>query len=217
MTTKCPTYKATQTASDTSIVAECPQQNQEFRNPIVFVKDRLLTKLHIAFEVREFSDVEDISQDRDCYIIKDCNTSETTVRKIAYKLGRKCSVHSTKQSVESLSSSNRVAQEFTIQIIEFAQSYEDWAKRCDEEQITIGEAYEIAEEIYRNEYFTATERQAEIARLSGRIESKNSYQWGKLMRSLEIEFQRELIARGIVSDADLRKELTILTEEETTR
>lgn len=202
-----------QTAPGNSIVAECPHHNQESWKPIVFVKDSFLTKLHITFEVREFSDLDDISQDRDCYIIKDCDTSETTVRKLAYKLGLKCSVHSIRQSVESLSSSNRAAQEFTIQIIEFAQSYEDWAKRCDEEQITIGEAYEIAEEIYRNEYFTATERQAEIAKLSGRIESKASYQWGKLMRSLEVEFQRELIARGIVPDADLRKELTILTEE----
>lgn len=208
-----PQGEKTQTAPGNSIVAERPQHNQESWKPIVFVKDSFLTNLHITFEVREFSDLDDISQDRDCYIIKDCDTSETTVRKLAYKLNRECSVHCTRQSVESLSSSNRAAQEFTIRIIEFAQSYEDWAKRCDEEQITIGEAYEIAEEIYRNEYFTATERQAEIAKLSGRIESKASYQWGKLMRSLEVEFQRELIARGIVSDADLRKELTVLTEE----
>ena len=213
MSAGCPTHKETQTAPDTSIVAECPPQKQESWKPIIFVKDSFLTKLHKTFEVREFSEVNDISQSRLCYIIKDCDTSEAEVRKLIYKLNRECSVHCIGQSVESFSSSNRTAQDFTIQIIEFAQPYEVWAKRWDEEPITIGEAKEIAEEIYRNEYFTATELQAEIAKLSGRIESKASYQWSKLMRSLEVEFQRELIARGIVSDADLRKELTVLTEE----
>lgn len=60
---------------------------QANEKPILIVKDSFLTKLHIGFEVYEFSQIDELTERRDVYIFDDCDTSEVDIRKVAWKLG----------------------------------------------------------------------------------------------------------------------------------
>lgn len=200
-----------------SVSTQTQENNAQFRYPILFVKDSFLVTqdLKRIFEVRDFYDVED-SADRPIYIFSDRETPEIAVRKLAWHLGEDVQIYSSQQPLECLCSEGiQPAKELFNQIFEYSLSYKDWAARKETEALAIGEAQEIARAVYnsyKNSLLTRTELDGEIAKLSARIDKQASYQWSKFVRSLEAEFKKELIARGIVKEADLRKELTALTE-----
>ncbi|MEM6752724.1 MAG: DUF3987 domain-containing protein [Cyanobacteria bacterium P01_C01_bin.38] len=199
------------------VSTQTQQNNPQFKYPILFVKDSFLVTqdLKLLFDVREFYDVED-SADRPIYIFSDRETPEVAIRKLAWHLGEDVQIYSSQQPLEYLCSEGiQSAKELFNQIFEYSLSYSDWAARKETEALAIGEAQEIARAVYnsyKNSLLTRTELDGEIAKLSARIDDKASYQWSKFVRSLEAEFKKELIARGIVKEADLRKELTALTE-----
>ena len=191
--------------------------NPQFKYPILFVKDSFLVTqdLKRIFDVREFYDVED-SADRPHYIFSDHETPEVAVRRLAWSLGEDVQIYSSQQPLEYLCSEGiQSAKELFNQIFEYSRTISDWAAWKETEALTIGEAQEIVREVYKTYtkgIFSRTELDAEIAKLSARIDPKASYHWSKFVRSTEAEFKKELIARRIVKEADLRKELTALTE-----
>lgn len=207
-------------AYTTPIVEQSPQKNQTFEKPIILVRDSFLTKLHLTFEVFEFSQIDEIPEGREYYIFNDCDTSEVDIRKAAWRLGGDCEIHNTRQSLESLSSSIRAAQELTIQIFEFSSSYKDWCARIiNNEPLTINEATEIAKAAYQSS-LTELERETELANLAARVEAGSKaagYQWSKIVGRLEDEFRKELQSRGLSSDNDdderLRLALLELSQE----
>lgn len=186
--------------------------------PILFVKNFLLVprKFNLTFEVRDFGDIQDLdSSVRESYILYDRETPEVEIRKLARHLGRDVLIKYTHQLIEHLVSDSSTVTEATKLILDYSLSYSDWAIQKETESLTIGEAEQLAREAYKA--YTAsllqkTELDAEITKLSVRIDQRASYQWSKFVRSLEAEFKKEIIARAIVKEADLRKELTALTE-----
>lgn len=189
-------------AYTTTIVEQSPQKNQTFEKPIIIVRDSFLTKLHLTFEIFEFSRFDEIPEGRDYYIFNDCDTSEVDIRKVAWRLGGECSIHTVRQSLDSLSSSIRAAQELTIQIIEFALPYKDWASRANGEPLSIKEATDIARVAYQSS-LTELNRETELATLAARVEAYSKaagYQWSKIVGRLEDEFRKELQSRGLSKD-----------------
>ncbi|MGB3637487.1 MAG: AAA family ATPase [Rivularia sp. (in: cyanobacteria)] len=211
-----PRSHAQKKAYTTTIVEQCPPKKQSFEKPIILVRDSFLTKLHIGFEVYEFSETEKLPQERNVYIFDDCDTSEVQIRKAAWKLGRECSIHSVRQSLDSLSGgSKRAAAELSEQVIEFAQPYKDWSARRNDEPLTINDAREIAEAAYKSP-LNDIDRQTELATLAARVEAYSKaagYQWSKIVGRLEDEFRKELQSRGLSednSDDDERLRLALL-------
>lgn len=200
-----------------SVSTQTQKHNTQFRYPILFVKDSFLVTqdLKRIFDVRNFGDVED-SDDRLRYIFSDRDIPEVAIRKLAWHLGEDVEIYSSQQPLEVLCSEGiQSANELFNQITEYSRTYSDWAARKETEALAIGEAQEIARAVYKynkNSLLTRTQLDGEIAKLSARIDKQASYQWSKFVRSLEAEFKKELIARGIVKEADLREELTALTE-----
>lgn len=199
--------------SCTPIVQDFARNPQSSKKDALIVKDSFLTKLHIGFEVYEFSQIDELTEGRDVYIFDDPDTPEVQIRNAAWKLGGECKIHSVRQSLDSLSGSSRAAGELSVQIIEFAQPYKDWSARLNDEPLTIDEATEIAKAAFKSSHLNNIARQVELANLAARVELYSkaaSFQWSKIVGRLEDEFRRELEARGIGTQIKTDQEAEIL-------
>ena len=190
--------------------------------PILWVRDALAaSKLQILFQLYEYQEIKTELPAGEHYIHADEDTPEEIVKTIGWKVekaGFTCNVHCTNQPLESLVGSERAARELVDQIIEFAQSLEDWSVRNDDTSLTIKQASEVATAALL--HLEDPEKTIELQTLGKRCK-QSSWDWGRLIGKLEEELHRKALERGVpVSttsddglDEKLRLELLALLKE----
>ncbi|GAX46169.1 putative replicative DNA helicase [Tolypothrix sp. NIES-4075] len=190
--------------------------------PILWVEDIIAAyPLAQLFQILQYKDIAGTIPKGEHYILADKGISEAIVRGLAWKIalssGCECKVYSCQLNAESLlvETSGVSAKELIIQIVEFAQPFDDWALRLNEEPLKLKEAAEIATVAIA--LLKEPQKSIELGTLRERCK-QSSYDWNKLMGKLEEEFQRELERRqgtNVETDADerLRLELMALLKE----
>jgi hypothetical protein len=128
------------------------------------------------------------------YFIDDPTTPEAAIKAKGWQRPDNCRVHRVSTPVDRLIANSKSAREFLIQLIEFSQSFADWAKCKDSEPLTVKQATDIAKVAFHR--LSGVDLQTELATLRVRC-NQTSYDWNKLMASLEEEFKKQLELRGI--------------------
>ncbi|WP_138506714.1 virulence-associated E family protein [Nostoc sp. PA-18-2419] len=159
------------------------------------------------FQVVEYSQAtKEISGDRH-YIIFEPGISEAVIRGIAWRIraaGGDCYLYGINNQLENLVEDAVTARDLTIQIFEFAQDYENWSKRQDEQPLTVKDACEVARVALA--VLKEPERSIELATLGQRCK-QSSYSWSKLVGAFEQEFKKELSRRGKGNIERLEREI----------
>jgi predicted P-loop ATPase len=135
------------------------------------------------------------------YILLEKETSEALIKGIAWRIlaaGGNCRIHAINNLLENLVSDAATARELTIQIIEFAQPYEDWRTQQDEQPLTTRVASEVARVAIA--LLSEPERSIELGAIGERCK-QSSYSWSKIVSNLEQEFKKELSRRPRQTDS----------------
>lgn len=189
---------------------------QSHEEPILWVEDIIAAfPLAQLFQISDYRDIIGTIPRGEHYILADKGISEAIVRGLAWKIaasGCECKVYGCQLPIESLlaETSGVSARELTILIIEFAQSFEDWASRQDEEPLKLKEAAEIAKLAIA--LLPEPQKSIELGTLRERCKH-SSYDWNKLMGKLEEEFRIEVERRqgtNVEADPDERLRLELL-------
>lgn len=164
--------------------------------PTLWVVDVLKAR-HLAhlFDLAEYSQVKGEIGAGEHYILFDSEISEAEVKDIVWRIraaGGNCYLHKTKNPLESLVSDKATARDLAVSIFEFAQLYEDWRIRQEEQPLTTRDASEIA--LVAIALLRGSERRIELGMLRARSK-QSSYDWNKLVDNLEQEFKKELKRR----------------------
>jgi KaiC/GvpD/RAD55 family RecA-like ATPase len=182
------------------------------QQPTLWVAD-ILVGLNIpgSWNIRTFHEAREIPPGPH-YILDDPSTPEWAIRYIGWQAPENCWVHRISTPVENLIGEAVSAQELSIQILEYALPFADWAKRKDSESICVKDTLDLAKVAIK--HLKGSKLKAELAALRVRC-GENSYDWNRLMASLEEEFKQELEKRGIVvdpisQDLDLKLKLDLL-------
>ncbi|MDY6902843.1 MAG: DUF3987 domain-containing protein [Cyanobacteriota bacterium] len=190
-------------------------EGKKFTAPILWVSDLIeAKKLSCLFNVLEFPEVlqNKFSPEDQHYIIAEPGTLEEAIRAVAWNNNpENCKVYSCNQSLHYWASTT----EAIGQIIDYAVPFDEWARRKEEEPLSIGEACNIARIAFQT-LPGLLKRQTELAKLMARVEKTSksaAFSFGKVLRTLEAEFSKELLARGLVEDASLRAQLLALSDE----
>jgi predicted P-loop ATPase len=152
---------------------------------------------HLAqlFQVREYSQVKGEIEAGEHYILFDSEISEAVVKGIAWRIraaGGNCYLHGIRSSLENLANDRATARELTISIFEFAQPYENWLIRQEEQPLTTRVASEVAKVAIA--LLSEPERSIELGAIGERCK-QSSYSWSKIVSNLEQEFKKELSRR----------------------
>ena len=190
-------------------------EGKKFTAPILWVSDLIeAKKLSCLFNVLEFPEVltYKFSPEDQHYIIADPETPEEAIRAVVWGNTREnCKIYSCNQSLHYWASTS----EAIGQIIDYAAPFDEWARRKEEEPLSIGEACNIARIAFQT-LPGLLMRQTELAKLMARVEKTSksaAFSFGKVLRTLEAEFSKEYLARGLVEDASLRAQLLALSDE----
>ena len=189
--------------------------------PTLWVEDVFAARsLTQSFQISAYRQINSTIPKGEHYILAHKHTPEALVRGLALKIaasGCEPKVYGCNLPIESLLADNSgfSARELIIQILEFAQTFEDWASRQDEEPLRLKEAVDIASLAIA--LLKEPQKSIELGTLRERCNT-SSYDWNKLMGKLEEEFQKELERRqgtNVEADADerLRMELMALLKE----
>jgi len=160
---------------------------QSHKEPILWVEDIIAAfPLAQLFQISDYRDIIGTIPRGEHYILADKAISEAIVRGLAWKIaasGCECKVYGCQLPIESLlaETSGVSARELTIQIVEFAQFFDDWASRQDEEPLKLKEAAEIAKLAIA--LLPEPQKSIELGTLRERCKH-SSYDWNKLMGKL---------------------------------
>ncbi len=187
--------------------------------PTLWVSD-ILAAQHLAglFKVVGFNAISDEVPAGEHYILAEPNTPEIDIRGIAWKIlssGFECKIFWTNEYfLDQLARDKFTAQHLTIDIFKFARPYTEWAAINDRHPLTPREAALIAKAAIA--ILPESQKLVELAQLRKRSDA-SSWDWGKIVKSLEAEFKEELQRRGLVvtndPDERLRLELLALSKE----
>lgn len=135
-------------------------------------------------------------EDAQLYLVDDPETSEIEIRRYGYAYPD-CRIYGLiYQPLERLLNTS-TAKHLYLQILEDSQTFSEWSRRCDDQELSVKDATEIARIVRK--YLIGSEKIAELETLRSRCKM-SSYSWNKLMTELEAEFNQELERRGIVAN-----------------
>jgi KaiC/GvpD/RAD55 family RecA-like ATPase len=129
------------------------------------------------------------------YLVDDSETSEIEIRRYGYAYPD-CRIYGFNQPLDRLLNTS-TAKHIYLQILEGSQTFPNWSRRCDYQELSVKDATEIARIVRK--YLTGSELKAELETLRSRCKM-SSYDWNKLMADLESEFNQELERRGITTN-----------------
>ena len=162
----------------------------------------LLAAHHLSpmFQLMEHKQVKEEIVSGEHYIVALENTPESTIKAIAWRIlraGFPCSVYSLSSSLplEYLAPDSTTARELTVQIFQHALPFDDWRAAKDHHSLDLYKAADLASLAIA--LLPESKKLVELGTLRKRSD-QSSYDWNKLMHSLEKEFQLELSKRGII-------------------
>lgn len=124
-------------------------------------------------------------------IIAERDTPEVLIKQCGWRLqseGVECLVYSVKTTLEALlNHESTTIQEAVIQILDFAQPFEEWSNRIEQQQLGIREAASIARAVITN--LPEPARSIELATLRQRC-NEAPYNWNQLITTLEAEHKK---------------------------
>jgi predicted XRE-type DNA-binding protein len=168
--------------------------------PTLWVLD-LLAVHHLSpmFQLMEHKQAKEEIVQGEHYILAQKDTPESTIKAIAWRVqsaGFPCFVYSLSSSLplEYLAPDPTTARELTVQIFEHSLPFDDWRAANDHHSLDLYKAADLASLAIA--LLPESKKLIELGTLRKRC-NENSYDWNKLMRSLEKEFQLELSKRGI--------------------
>jgi hypothetical protein len=128
-------------------------KNKNFQKPTIWVSDITTTgKLATLFNVVELGDTSNFTPGEH-YIIAERGTPEESIKACGWRLqaaGIKSKVYSVQTSLEYLlTEESTTIQETILHILEYAQPFEDWTLRIDDQPLTIKVAINVAREANR--------------------------------------------------------------------
>jgi P4 family phage/plasmid primase-like protien len=178
------------------IFVEVSSKSQSFQKPILWVADTAIAlQLSPAFDVFHFGDISGIAPGEH-YLIVERGTPEEAIRAIGWRLsmiGVQCKVYQVQTSLESLLCHDAMSlQQVVLQIFEFALPFEHWTALKDEQQLSTREAVNIA--TIAMAILPEPQKSVELATLRKRCH-ESSYDWNRLMGTLEQEFRVEVQKR----------------------
>jgi len=195
---------------------DTPLETQNFHSlsfiiPTLWVSNLLVARQHLNsfFQLAEYRGKVDQINPGNHFILAERGTPEALIKGLAWKIqqaGGECLVHGINNSLQNLVGEITAAKELTLQIIEFAQPYEQWSTKNDETNLTIKEAAEVARVAIA--LLPEAKKLIELGMLRDRCGEK-SFDWNKLMNKLEQEFKQELERRGIKTSDDLDERLRL--------
>lgn len=183
-------------------VTKTPPEGQKVltSKPVFWIPDDLyLSALHFnkLFEVRGYKEVSQVVPALENYIIQSSDMKEATIKAIAWKIqaqGGQCKIYSSQLEFTSLVGEETSITEVTLQILDYALEYDDWAGRRDKENLTVRQASEIARGAIA--LLPKAQKLVELGILRERCK-QSSWEWSKLVMELEEQFQREVERRGV--------------------
>ncbi|MEC4812344.1 MAG: phage/plasmid primase, P4 family [Scytonema sp. PMC 1069.18] len=182
---------------DDSWVYEESRQPKAFQKPILWVADaRAAISLSKLFEVVEFDRTEKMVSGEH-YLLAEKHTPEKLIKICGWQLTAKgidCKVYGVNTSLESLlaDGSGVSIRETVLLILDYAISFADWEASKEIEQLTTREAVEIAKVAIA--HLSEPQKSVELATLRKRC-GESSFDWNKLMGSIEEEFALEVRKR----------------------
>ena len=154
-------------------------------------------RLHPFFHVRAYKEVVGSCVTGENYIIQGSDITEATIKALAWKIqstGGECKIYRSQLPLLSLMGDSLSIKELTGQILDFSTSYQDWAIRIDQEKLSTKQAAEIAKVAIA--LLPESQKLVELATLRARCyESPSSWEWTKIVQTLEEEFRQELHKR----------------------
>ncbi len=183
-------------------------QTKAFQKPILWVIDPLAARpLSPLFDLVQFGDTERIAKG-DHYLVVEKHTPEELVKACGWQLkasGINCKVYRVKTSLNYLLEENAghlnyllqensgvSLQEITLLILDYSVSFSEWEATRETEQLTTRVAVDIARAAIA--FLPEPQKSVELATLRKRC-GESSYDWNKLMTSIEEEFRQELRKR----------------------
>lgn len=174
--------------------------------PTLWVSDaNAIFKLCNAFHIREYKEAAvetDFSGEH--YVVANPADRESHVKAIAWKIigyGEKCKIYNGRLWIDDLrDDGSSTPNELIKAIFEYAHSYDDWAEMQETKRLTVREAAEISKLAMR--HLSKSEYPIELAQMRQRC-GETSWDWGKIMKSLEQEFALELHRRESVADNEV--------------
>ncbi|NJN12868.1 MAG: hypothetical protein HC815_34935 [Richelia sp. RM1_1_1] len=162
--------------------------NKDFQKPTLWVSDpATIGKLATLFNVLPLGDTSDFPEG-DHYIIAERWTKEESIKACAWRLksvGKPCKVYSVQTSLECLiAEQSMTIQETVLQILDYAQTFDDWSSRIDYQPLTIKIATNIARSAIA--ILSKSEKAVELATLRQRC-NEAPYNWNQLIKTLEAE------------------------------
>ncbi len=173
---------------DAWMLEESHASSKNFQKPTLWVSNTATTgKLATLFNVVELGDASNFTEGEH-YIIAERGTPEESIKACAWRLksaGLTCKIYSVHTSLECLfAQESTTIQETILHILEYAQPFEDWASRIDDQPLTIKVATNVAvQAITRLE---KSEKAVELATLRQRC-NEAPYNWNQLIATLESE------------------------------
>jgi hypothetical protein len=168
----------------------------KIKHPYLVLKDiNVLVDFPIVGNMTTMIYGNSAPDDAQLYLVDDSETSEIEIRKYGYAYPD-CRIYGFNQPLVNLLNESSV-KEIWMQILEYSQTFSDWCKRCDSQELSVKDAVEIAKLTYQ--YLKGSELKTELETLRLRCKM-SSYDWNKLMADLEAEFNQELERRGIIAN-----------------
>lgn len=183
----------------------------KIKHPYLVVKNsNLLVEVPLVGNMTTMIYGNTAPDDAQLYLIDDSETSEIEIRKYGYAYPD-CRIYGFNQPLENLLNESSV-KEIWMQILDYSQTFPDWSKRCDSQELSVKDAVAIAKIVYQ--YLKGSELKTELETLRSRCKM-GSFDWNKLMADLEAEFQQELERRGltvnpVTQDLDEKLKLDLL-------
>ncbi|BAZ18586.1 hypothetical protein NIES4071_104710 (plasmid) [Calothrix sp. NIES-4071] len=143
------------------------------------------------FNIRRLGDTSEITPGIH-YIIAERHTPEELIKQCGWHLqlveGAECLVYSVQTSFTGLlTHESSTIQEAILQILEFAQPFEDWVTRIEDQPLSIREAANVARAVIAN--LPEPAKSIELAALRRRC-NEAPYNWNQLITALEAEHQK---------------------------